>query len=221
MSAYELPAWLDTRFIENALSRTAAPDKAELRDILDKSLALKSLTIQEATALMRVTDPEDVALMMKTADAVKQKVYGDRIVLTAPLHISNHCGSECLYCANRKSNTLIQRKYMTSPEMREAAGKLIRQGHKRIVLVSGQLPNADVEYLAEAISIMYTVFDGHGEVRRVNVNVGPLNADQYSVLLDADVGNVLIYQDTYIMGNPGHFMGSTSVEVPEKYFTLK
>ena len=109
MSAYELPAWLDTRFIENALSRTAAPDKAELRDILDKSLALKSLTIQEATALMRVTDPEDVALMMKTADAVKQKVYGDRIVLTAPLHISNHCGSECLYCANRKSNTLIQR----------------------------------------------------------------------------------------------------------------
>lgn len=146
---------------------------------------------------MRVTDPEDVALMMKTADAVKQKVYGDRIVLTAPLHISNHCGSECLYCANRKSNTLIQRKYMTSPEMREAAGKLIRQGHKRIVLVSGQLPNADVEYLAEAISIMYTVFDGHGEVRRVNVNVGPLNADQYSVLLDADVGTVLIYQDTY------------------------
>lgn len=197
MSAYELPAWLDTRFIENALSRTAAPDKAELRDILDKSLALKSLTIQEATALMRVTDPEDVALMMKTADAVKQKAYGDRIVLTAPLHISNHCGSECLYCANRKSNTLIQRKYMTSPEMREAAGKLIRQGHKRIVLVSGQLPNADVEYLAEAISIMYTVFDGHGEVRRVNVNVGPLNADQYSVLLDADVGTVLIYQDTY------------------------
>ena len=146
---------------------------------------------------MRVTDPEDIALMMKTADAVKQKAYGDRIVLTAPLHISNHCGSECLYCANRKSNTLIQRKYMTSPEMREAAGKLIRQGHKRIVLVSGQLPNADVEYLAEAISIMYTVFDGHGEVRRVNVNVGPLNADQYSVLLDADVGNVLIYQDTY------------------------
>ena len=197
MSAYELPAWLDTRFIENALSRTAAPDKAELRDILDKSLALKSLTIQEATALMRVTDPEDIALMMKTADAVKQKAYGDRIVLTAPLHISNHCGSECLYCANRKSNTLIQRKYMTSPEMREAAGKLIRQGHKRIVLVSGQLPNADVEYLAEAISIMYTVFDGHGEVRRVNVNVGPLNADQYSVLLDADVGTVLIYQDTY------------------------
>ena len=79
MSAYELPAWLDTRFNENALSRTAAPDKAELRDILDKSLALKSLTIQEATALMRVTDPEDVALMMKTADAVKQKVYDEII----------------------------------------------------------------------------------------------------------------------------------------------
>ncbi len=192
-----LPLWLDCQAINKALSRENAPDGAELRDILDKSLALEALSIQEAAALMLVSEPEQLALLMRTADQVKQKVYGDRIVLSAPLHISNHCGSECLYCANRRGNTQVARQYMTPPEMREAARKLIRQGHKRVVLVSGQLPNADVEYLEEAVSILYTAFDGMGEIRRVNVNVGPLNAEEYAVLQAAGVGTVLIYQDTY------------------------
>ena len=148
-----LPPWLDHQAIDKALGRESAPDNAELRDILDKSLALESLSIQEAAALMRVSDPEHLVLLMNTADQVKQKVYGDRIVLSAPLHISNYCGSECLYCANRRGNTTVARKYMTPPEMREAGRKLIRQGHKRVILVSGQLPNAEVEYLEEAVSV--------------------------------------------------------------------
>ena len=197
MSTEKLPHWLDVKAIDTALSCTRIPDKAELRDILDKSLSLTPLTVDETAALMRVEDPSGLRRIMATADAVKQRVYGDRMVLSAPLHLSNHCGSECLYCANRKGNTTVERKYMTSPEIREAGLKLARQGHKRVFLVSGQLPNADVEYLAEAVSILYTVFDGVGEIHSVNVNVGPLNAEQYPVLLDAFVGTVLIYQDTY------------------------
>ncbi|WP_165178094.1 [FeFe] hydrogenase H-cluster radical SAM maturase HydG [Desulfovibrio sp. ZJ369] len=192
-----LPPWLDARAIDNALSREKAPDSAELTDILDKSLALEPLSIQEAAALMRVCESEDLARLLAAADQVKQKVYGDRIVLSAPLHISNHCGSECVYCANRRGNTTVARKYMTPPEMREAGRKLIRQGHKRVILVSGQLPNADVEYLAEAVSVLYTVFDGLGEIRRINVSVGPLQPEEYAVLQSVDVGTVLIYQDTY------------------------
>lgn len=192
-----LPPWLDAHAIDTALSREKAPDSVELADILDKSLALEPLSIQEAAALMRVCEGEDLARMLAVADQVKQKVYGDRIVLSAPLHISNHCGSECLYCANRRGNATVARKYMTPPEMREAGRKLIRQGHKRVILVSGQLPNADVEYLAEAVSVLYTVFDGLGEIRRVNVNVGPLQPEDYAVLQSVDVGTVLIYQDTY------------------------
>ena len=192
-----LPPWLDAHAIDNALSREKAPGSAELTDILDKSLALEPLSIQEASALMRVCEAEDLKRMLAVADQVKQKVYGDRIVLSAPLHISNHCGSECVYCANRRGNAAVARKYMTPPEMREAGHKLIRQGHKRVILVSGQLPNADVEYLAEAVSVLYTVFDGMGEIRRVNVNVGPLQPEDYAVLQSVDVGTVLIYQDTY------------------------
>lgn len=197
MSLDAQPRWFDAQAIGTALERETAPDAAELRDILNKSLELQPLSMAETVALMRVQDGVGVGRIMAAADEVKQKVYGDRIVLSAPLHISNHCGSECLYCANRKSNKAVERKYMTSPEMREAALKLIRQGHKRIFLVSGQLPNADIEYLAEAISILYTAFDGVGEVHSVNVNVGALESHEYAALLESYVGTVLIYQDTY------------------------
>ncbi|MGV7006328.1 radical SAM protein [Desulfovibrio sp. QI0442] len=197
MSAHAQPSWFDSQAIEKALERNSAPDSAELRDILNKSLELQPLSMEETVALMRVQDGVGIGRIMAAADEVKQKVYGDRIVLSAPLHISNHCGSECLYCANRKSNKAIERKYMTPPEMRQAALKLIRQGHKRIFLVSGQLPNADIEYLAEAISILYTAFDGVGEVHSVNVNVGALESHEYAALLDSYVGTMLIYQDTY------------------------
>ena len=197
MSAESLPLWFDVAAIEKALSRQKAPSAMELRDILDKSMRMEPLNQDEIVALMRVDDQAGHERILAVADEVKQKVYGDRMVLSAPLHLSNHCGSECLYCSNRRDNGLVERKYMTSPEMRESALKLIRQGHKRIFLVSGQLPNADVDYLAEAISILYTLFDGVGEIHSVNVNVGPLESSQYQVLQDAYVGTVLIYQDTY------------------------
>ena len=196
MPNFSLPSWLDVRAIEEALSCAVAPDAARLKGILDKSRALRPLTLAETATLMRVTSPDGLLAIMHAADEVKQRVYGDRIVLSAPLHLTNHCGSECLYCANRKGNDMVQRKYMTSPEISEAGRKLIRQGHKRVFLVTGQLPNADVEYLAEAVSILYTLYEGDGEIRRVNVNVGPLAADQYDILRSVDVGSVLLYQDT-------------------------
>ncbi|MDR2054613.1 MAG: radical SAM protein [Desulfovibrio sp.] len=197
VSAESLPRWFDARRIENALNREKAPDRAERCDILNKSLALEPLTIEETAALMRVEDEAGITAILTSADVVKQRVYGDRIVLSAPLHVTNHCESECLYCANRRSNGRVERKYMTPPEMREAALKLIRQGHKRVFLVSGQLPGDDVDYLAEAAAILYTVHDGGGEIRCVNVSAGPLEAPQYAALLDAFVGTMLIYQDTY------------------------
>lgn len=198
MSQFTPPAWLDIRAIEEALACAVAPDAARLRAILDKSLAMQSLSLAEIATLMRVTDPDALRMLMQAADAVKQRVYGDRIVLSAPLHLTNHCGSECVYCANRRGNTMVQRCYMTSVDIRDAARKLVRQGHKRVFLVTGQLPNADIEYLAEAISILYTVYDeSDGEIRRVNVNVGPLSAADYAELRAVDVGSVLLYQDTY------------------------
>ncbi|MCR5814465.1 MAG: [FeFe] hydrogenase H-cluster radical SAM maturase HydG [Desulfovibrio sp.] len=189
--------WFRPSLIEEVLQRNNPPDDHELSDILAKSKELTSLNSKEIVALMRVHSPDQLETMLSTAFEVKQKVYGDRVVLSAPLHIANYCGSECLYCANRKSNTTIERHYMNLKEMRESGLKLARQGHKRVFLVTGQLPNADIEYLVDAIRVFYSIFEGKDEIRRVNVNVGPLDADDYAVLQQADVGTVLLYQDTY------------------------
>lgn len=191
------PSWLNSATIETALARESAPETAVVRDILDKSLALEPLGADEIVALVRVRKPEDRELILATADLVKQKVYGDRIVLTAPLHVGNACASECRYCASRKGNETVQRKRLTPPELREAARKLIRQGHKRVVLVSGQSTDADVEYWAEAVTALERLFDGMGEIRRVNLDLGVLTDKEYALLRQTGAGTVNIYQETY------------------------
>lgn len=196
-SSDSVPGWLDPGAIETALTRESAPESSVVRDILDKSLALESLGLDEIVALLRVRDENDRKLILATADLVKQKVYGDRIVITAPLHIDNHCASECLYCAYRKSNGEIRRKRLDQKELREAGRKLIRQGHKRLILVSGQAGQTDVEYCGEAISALMRLFDGGGEIRRVNIDLGVLDPAEYAILKQTDAGTVHIYQETY------------------------
>lgn len=197
MAANNLPTWLNPEAIETALSRESEPESAVVSDILDKSLALEPLGLDEITALLRVRDKNDRIRILNTADIIKQKVYGDRIVLTAPLHIDNHCASECVYCAFRSGNDKIQRKRLNPDELREAARKLVRQGHKRVVLVSGQATQAGVEYYAEAVNALYRLFDGMGEIRRVNLDIGALDPAEYAILKDTDAGTVHIYQETY------------------------
>lgn len=192
-----MPHWLDPEAIETALSRESEPESAVVKDILDKSLALEPLGLDEITALLRVRNKEDRIRILGTADLVKQKVYGDRIVLTAPLHIDNHCASECVYCAYRAGNDKIQRKRLNPTELREAGKKLIRQGHKRIVLVSGQATQAGVEYYAEAINILHKMFETPGEIRRVNLDLGALDPQEYAILKASDAGTINIYQETY------------------------
>ena len=190
-------SWFDPGRIAEALERRNAPDRHELDDILAKSRSLEVLTLPETVALMRVTDAEGVRLLLETADQVKRKVYGDRIVMSAPLHVSNYCGSDCRYCAYRKSNSAIQRKHLNQDELRTAALNIVRQGLSRVFLVTGQFPGADVKLLVNAVRALYSVREGNQAIRRINVNVGPLESAEYAALQKAEVGTILIYQDTY------------------------
>ena len=191
------PGWLDTAAISSALDRTGEPESGVVKDVIAKSIALEPLGFDEITVLLRAKSGEARKLIAKSADEVKQKVYGDRIVLTAPLHLSNHCASDCLYCSAHKGNAHVQRKRLDKAEIREAGRKLLRQGHKRLVLTSGQMDTTDVSYLAEAINILFRLFEGPGEIRRVNVNVGALGKEEFGELALADPGGALIYQETY------------------------
>ena len=190
-------SWFNQQIIIDALNRRGQPDKEELNDILQKSLALETLTPAETVALTRVTANDSLRLMFKTADMVKRKVYGDRIVMSAPLHISNRCANECLYCAYRKSNSAIKRTYLNLGQMESAALKLIDQGLRRVFIVSGQFPNADVEFLVNAIHILSTANRGQHKLSRVSINVGALKAEEYAALRSTPVGTILLYQDTY------------------------
>lgn len=189
--------WLSPEAIETALTRESEPESAVVSDILAKSLALEPLGLDEITALLRVRNREDRLRIIGTADQVKQKVYGDRIVLTAPLHIDNHCASDCVYCAYRSGNGKIQRKRLSMAELRESGRKLIRQGHKRVVLVSGQAAHTDVEYVIQAIDALERLFDGGGELRRFNLDIGALSLAEYEALREANPGTVHVYQETY------------------------
>lgn len=189
--------WLEHDAIETALSRESEPESSVVGDILDKSLALEPLGLDEITALLRCRKKEDVLRIIGTADLVKQKVYGDRIVLTAPLHVDSHCDNQCAYCAYGADNEKIQRKRLSPSELREAGKRLIRQGHKRLVLVSGEAAQANMEYIAEAIDALFRLFDGSGEIRRINIDIGAPEPGAYDILRDVDAGTVNIYQETY------------------------
>ncbi len=189
--------WFNPTEIEIALSRESEPDKAVLENIIDKSLSLEPLSQDEIVALLRVKKEEDKKNVLKAANRVKQKVYGDRIVLTAPLHVDNHCASDCLYCAYKSSNDEIARKKLSISEIREAGNKLLNQGHKRLVLVSGQTEKPDIPYLVEAIESLFRLYNNTGEIRRINLDVGALAPDDYIPLKEAGAGTVNIYQETY------------------------
>lgn len=192
-----LPAWLNNNLIEAVLSSPTEPEPSILKAILDKSLALESLDLPEIATLLAVKNLESRMEIMGTADLIKQKAYGDRIVLTAPLHIDNHCASECLYCSARRDNKEIERKKLNPEEIKEAGKKLIRQGHKRVILSSGQADRSCVDYVAEAINALYRLTDGHGELRQINLNLGTLSPDEFTRLAQTDVSVCHIYQETY------------------------
>lgn len=198
MSNAQSPAtWLDTGKISQAVENAISVDNTQLQDILAKSLGIESLNLDEIAALLAVRDREGRKLVAEAANDVKQKVYGDRIVITAPLHVSNHCGSGCLYCSARKGNGEVARKRLSPEELRQAGRMLIRQGHKRVMLVSGQTDEIDIYYYIAAIESLFRLADGPGEIRRINANLGVLKPEDYAELAQTDVGAIHIYQETY------------------------
>ncbi|MBD5640863.1 MAG: [FeFe] hydrogenase H-cluster radical SAM maturase HydG [Desulfovibrio sp.] len=191
------PAWLNSEAITTALGRQSEPDQQVLKDILDKSLALEPLGLDEIAALLRVRAPQKIVELEAAADLVKQKVYGDRIVLTAPLHLDSHCESDCRYCAYRSGSDQIERKRLDPHEIREAGKKLIRQGHKRVILTCGHSEQTTAAYLAEACDILSHLSEGQGEIRRINLDAGEIEPQEYAILRQADAGAINIYQETY------------------------
>ena len=135
--------------------------------------------------------------MFQTARTVKEKIYGKRLVLFAPLYLSNHCVNNCLYCGFRRDNPRIGRKRLGPEEIRVQVRQLEEQGHKRLLLECGESPLSDMEYVEEAIATVYGTRNGRGEIRRVNVNIAATTVANYRRLKAAKIGTYQLFQETY------------------------
>ena len=191
-------AFINHQKIQKFLKNTVPPDKAEIREILSHARQLKGLDFEEAEKLLLVDTPNLLEEIFEMAYFVKEEIYGKRLVLFAPLYISNLCKNECAYCAFRASNRSIRRRALSYSEIAQEVTFLENQGHKRILLVAGEAyPKEGLDYVLRAIDIIYATKSGRGEIRRVNVNIAPLSVDEFRRLKERKIGTYQIFQETY------------------------
>jgi len=194
--------FIDDDDIARKLSDNKAPDKTRVRDILAKSLAIETLTLEETAVLLNVADPELLEEMREAALRVKVKVYDKRIVTFAPLYMGNKCVNNCLYCGFRRDNDTASRRVLTMDEIRKEAEVLAGKiGHKRLIVVYGEHPETDVDYMTDSIRTIYGVKvetkNGFGQIRRVNVNAAPMPIEELKKLREAGLGTYQVFQETY------------------------
>lgn len=188
--------FIDPDEIWNHLNN-ARPEKQRVRDIIAKSLDKQRLTLEETAVLIKTEDPELVEEIKNGARELKKKVYGNRIVLFAPLYIGNFCQNNCRYCGFRASNKFAVRRTLTDEEIIRETEALEENGQKRLILVFGEHPMYNPEYIAHTVRLVYSVKKGRGEIRRVNINAAPFDIEGFRTVKDAGIGTYQIFQETY------------------------
>ena len=192
---------IDEGEIARVLAPPAGRDPAQVRAVLAKARALGGLEMADVATLASVSDAELLGELFATAHEVKDQIYGSRLVLFAPLYVSNLCANDCTYCAFRARNKEIKRRALSQDEIRREVEILVDQGHKRVLLVAGEsYPKEGLKYVIDAIATIYSVKRGRGEIRRVNANVAPLTLDEFRTLKGAGIGTYQLFQETYHLG---------------------
>lgn len=181
----------------NSLLRGNKPDPKRVREIIAKSLAKQALSVSETAELLLADSPELIEEIFEAARELKKNVYGNRIVLFAPLYIGNKCVNDCSYCAFKRSNTYAIRRTLNEDEIRQQVISLENNGHKRLILVFGEHQAYDAEFIAKSVRTVYETKAGHGEIRRVNINAAPLDHEGYAIVKDAGIGTYQIFHETY------------------------
>ncbi len=169
-----------------------------VRSILEKARACKGLTHREAAILLECSDPQLTDEIYRLAREIKQKFYGNRIVMFAPLYLSNYCINSCTYCPYHIKNKHIARKKLTQEDIRREVIALQDMGHKRLAIEAGEDPlNNPIDYILESIKTIYSIKHRNGAIRRVNVNIAATTVENYRKLRDAGIGTYILFQETY------------------------
>ena len=173
-------------------------NRALIESILDKAELRKGLTHREASVLLECTIPELNERMYKLANQIKNDFYGNRIVMFAPLYLSNYCVNGCVYCPYHAKNKHIPRKKLTQVEIEAEVRALQDIGHKRLAIELGEDPVQNpIEYVLESIKTIYSIKHKNGAIRRVNVNIAATTVENYRKLKEAGIGTYILFQETY------------------------
>lgn len=169
-----------------------------IEGLIERAKDCKGLSHREAAVLLEC-DQEDLnQKMFSLAKEIKQKIYGNRIVMFAPLYLSNYCINGCVYCPYHMKNKTISRKKLTQEEIAREVVALQDMGHKRLALEAGEDPvNNPIEYILESIKTIYSIKHENGAIRRVNVNIAATTVENYKKLKDAEIGTYILFQETY------------------------
>ncbi|MDR2413671.1 MAG: [FeFe] hydrogenase H-cluster radical SAM maturase HydG [Odoribacteraceae bacterium] len=210
--------FIDEAGIERELARQRQPDAGRVREILQKSLEIKTLSPAETAALLNVEDPALLEEMQETARAVKRKVYDNRIVFFAPLYLSNLCVNNCLYCGFREENKEETRHALSMEEVKRETAAVIDEGHKRVIAVYGEHPRSDADYIVDSLAAIYSVKretpsgKGFNNIRRVNVNAAPMDIASLDKLRRAGIGTYQVFQETYHRGRYAELHAPASIK---------
>jgi 2-iminoacetate synthase len=188
--------FIDADELWNYIHNTKS-DGVRVREIIQKSLSKQRLTLEETAVLINATDEDLINEIKEGARELKKRIYGNRIVLFAPLYVGNKCINNCQYCGFRASNKEAIRMTLSDNDLIHETEALEENGQKRLILVYGEHPEYSPEYIAHTVKVVYGVKKGPGEIRRVNINAAPLDIDGFRTVKEAGIGTYQIFQETY------------------------
>jgi 2-iminoacetate synthase len=188
--------FIDELEIHDFLKATK-PSKERVREVIAKSLAKNRLSLEETAVLINAAEPELIEEIKQGAKELKEKVYGKRIVLFAPLYVGNYCTNNCKYCGFRTTNRKQVRTTLTEEQLIKEVEALENSGQKRLILVYGEHPKYNAQFIAESVRTVYKVKQGNGEIRRVNINAAPMEIEDFKIVHESGIGTYQIFQETY------------------------
>jgi len=189
--------FIDQKYIEDLLEEAKQPDDAFINTALDKADRFEKLNHKEIAALLATRNPEHVKQIMEIAGKIKRHIYGNRIVMFAPLYVSNYCINRCAYCSFNCGHD-FQRRRLTMDQVREEVKILEKMGHKRLALEAGEDPKqCPIDYILDCIKTIYDMKFENGEIRRINVNIAATTVENYRLLKEAGIGTYILFQESY------------------------
>jgi len=193
----ERESFVNTNLIESLLGDLKNPSEAAFKEVMEKAKRQERLSLKDVAILLNSEQEERVQEMFALAKSIKERVYGRRVVLFAPLYLGNKCINSCTYCGFKVTNTEIDRLTLTLNNLEKEVDALVDEGHKRLIMVYGTHPDYSAEYIASTVKKAYEVKKGNGEIRRVNINASPMTHEEYELVKDAGIGTYQIFQETY------------------------